>query len=369
LERQKIEFQQLGAKSVEYTALDRAATANRLLLDNLEQRSRQVSLARDVPTASMRMLDPAQVPDVPILPREQRNLLLAIIGAAFFAFTVVFLRELLHTRMTSPDDVKRHLRIPVLGVTPQLDSIDSRASMLLDATPPRFVELLYGLRTNLVLAPELATARALLVTSAESGEGKTMAAANLAVSLARLGQHVLLIDADLRNPRMHEMFGVERKPGLADLMTDLRAGVVADAFRSTNIAGLWVLPSGNVSANAADLLGTDQFRSLINQLRGMFDWIVLDSPPVLAVTDACLIARVASAVLFVVESGKTPRDLASAAVERLEAVGATIVGAVLNRAHLDRSGNSYLPYYNRDYPAYSAPPPETTFSFVRPDKS
>jgi succinoglycan biosynthesis transport protein ExoP len=350
LERQKGEVQELNAKAVEYTALEGEARANRELLDNLVQRSRQIELARDLPTASARLLDAAQVPAVPIRPRKQRNLTLGLVCSGVLAFGLVFLREIFNTRMTSPDDVTRHLRIPLLGVAPKVKSRNGQGSLLLsEGAPPQFTELLHSVRTSLVFAPELATAHTLLVTSSQPGEGKTVAAANLAVSLARLNHRVLLIDADLRKPRLHEVFGFEQQPGLTDV---LKGKATHNAIRTTKVPRLWLLPSGLPSRHAADLLGSERFTQLIECFREQFDWIVLDSPPVLPVTDACLITRVASGVLFVVGSGQTSRDVGRAAVERLDAVGANLVGALLNRAEVNKPGYSYLPYYHRDYDYY-----------------
>jgi polysaccharide biosynthesis transport protein len=352
-ERQKLEVQQLNAKAVEYTALDRAATANRLLLDNLEQRSKQITLARDLPSASASVLDPAVVPDAPILPREGRNLMMALSGSGALALALVFLLELMNSRVTSPEDVRRHLGIPVLGVAPQVKRWNGHGPLLLNnGAPPEFAELLQGMRTNLVAAPELSSAHTLLVTSSEAGEGKTVIAANLAVSLARLNQRVLLIDADLRRPRLHEMFGEENGPGLTDV---LLGKPTATTFRKTKVARLWLMPSGRAASNPTDLLGSESFVKLIDSLQKQVDWLVIDSPPVLAVADTCVISRVASGVLFVVGSGHTSRDVACAAVERLDAVGANVVGAMLNRAALDRHTNSYLPYYHRGHQAYYSP--------------
>ena len=147
--------------------------------------------------------------------------------------------------------------------------------------------------------------RTLLVTSSEPGEGKTTTAANLAVSLARLNQRVLLIDADLRRPRLHNLFEADQQPGL----TDVLAGAAAhSAIQETKVPGVWLMPSGKMAGNPTDLLGSDRFSALIDRVQGQFDWVLLDSPPVLAVTDASLIARVPSGVLLVVGCGETLRE-------------------------------------------------------------
>jgi capsular exopolysaccharide synthesis family protein len=350
LARQKQEVQSLNGKSVEYMALEREATSNREVLDRLLQRSRETALTRELQTTNIRILDWAETPAFPILPRKDRNVLIGLFGSGSFALALIFVLEIFRTRITSPQDVRQHLRIPVMGVVPQVKARNGRASLLLgNAVPGQFAEMLQGVRTNLILSPELRTGHTLLVTSSEPSEGKTMSAANIAVSLARLKQRVLLIDADLRRPRLHEMFAENQEPGLADVLTGKTS---SQDFRKTKVPGLWLMTAGRALRNPADMLGSARFSKLIEELRGHFDWVVLDSSPVLAVADPCVIARVASGVLLVVDSNRTPRQVATAAVERLEAVGAPLLGAMLNRVALDGADDSYLPYYHRTYKDY-----------------
>ena len=350
LARQKLEVQSLNGKAVEYTALEREATSNREVLDRLLQRSRETALTRELQPTNIRVLDWADTPAFPILPRKARNVVIGLFGSGGLALALILLLEAFNTRLTSPEDVRQHLRIRVLGVVPRVKPQNGRASPLLgNEVPGQFAEMLRGVRTNLVLAPELGAGHTLLVTSSEPSEGKTTSAANIAVSLARLRQRVLLIDADLRKPRLHEMFGEDQKPGLADVLSGKTS---SRDFRKTKVSGLWLMPAGTPLRNPADLLGSPRFTKLIEELRAHFDWIVLDSPPVLAVADPCMIARVASGVLLVLDCGRTSRDVAAAAVQRLEAVSAPILGAMLNRVVLDGRGESYLPYYHRSYQAY-----------------
>jgi capsular exopolysaccharide synthesis family protein len=350
LARQKAEVQSLNGKAVEYTALEREANSNREMLDKLLQRSRETALTRELQTTNIRIVDWAEAPASPILPRKERNVLVGFFAGGGLALALIFVLEAFNTRLRSPEDVKQHLRIPVLGVIPRVKPKNGRASPLLgSAVPGQFAEMLQGVRTSLVLAPELRAGHTLLVTSSEPSEGKTTSAANIAVSLAGLKQRVLLIDADLRRPRLHEMFGEDQQPGLADVLTGKTS--TCD-FRKTNVSGLWLMTAGTAFSNPADLLASARFSKLIEELRTHFDWLVLDSSPVLAVADPCVIARVASGVLLVVDCGRTPREVATAAVERLEAVGAPLLGAMLNRVVLDRRGESYLPYYHRNYKSY-----------------
>lgn len=177
-----------------------------------------------------------------------------------------------------------------------------------------------------------------------------MVAGNMAVGLAQSGQRVLLIDADMRKPKAHEIFALAQEPGLSNLLVG--QAKASETVRKTTVPGLWVLPSGHPPPNPAELLGSSRFRDFIGSLKDHFDWVVIDSPPVMAVTDASLIAHLATGVLFVVGAEMTSRHAARSALGQLEHVQATLVGAVLNRADLDRNPYYYSQYYRREYAQY-----------------
>jgi polysaccharide biosynthesis transport protein len=346
LARQKLAVRELNGKTVNYVALEREATSNRTILDQLLQRSQEAVLARQLQTTNVRIVDWAETPLVPVVPRKGRTMMVALMGSGTLALALVFALEIFNTRIKSPLDVMQHLRIRVVGVIPQVKSKTGAASPLLGhGAPARFAELFQGLRTTLMSTPELTAGRTLLVTSSEPAEGKTVSAANIAISLARLRQRVVVIDADLRHPRLHEVFDVERGLGLADVLTTGQADV--DIWK-TKVSGLWLIPAGSASRNPADLLGSDRFGTLIETLRKRFDWVVIDSPPVLVVTDACLMARVVSGVLVVVDCKRTTRERVAATIDRLDAVGAPLAGVMLNRADFDRD-DSYRRYYEGAY--------------------
>jgi len=362
LERQKLEVQALNGKAVEYTALEREAASNRDVLDKLLQRSREITLSRQLESTAVRVVDWAGPPDEPVLPRQMRNYAIGIVGSGFLALALVFGLEISNTRYRTPADVKRHLRIPVLGVVPNVKPQSGQASVFLgDGAPAQFAELIQALRTNLLMAPELVDGRTLLVTSAEPGEGKTVAVANIGVSLARLKQRVLLVDGDLRKPRLHQLFGEEQQPGLANVLT---GNTTPHDVRKTKIPGLWLMPAGTLKQNPADLLGSERLEKLVVYLRQHFDWVIIDSPPALAVTDTALISQVASGVLVVIDCARTSREVASAAAERLEAVRAPLVGAMLNRVVLDDDDDAYLAYYHRESGTYY---PEQHSTFALPE--
>jgi capsular exopolysaccharide synthesis family protein len=193
--------------------------------------------------------------------------------------------------------------------------------------------------------------RSIVVTSSGPGEGKSIVSANIAVALAQAGQRVLLIDGDMRRPRVHEIFGSEQEPGLSNVLTGVAKP--SDAIRRCpTIHGLWLLSCGHIPPNPAELLGSHRFRDFMGSLEGHFDWVVIDSPPVLVVTDSSIVGNQASGVVFVVGSDKTSRQAARAAIEQLDAANARIIGSVLNRVNLARHQYYYSAYYRKEYSKY-----------------
>ena len=208
--------------------------------------------------------------------------------------------------------------------------------------PPEFQEALRGIRTRILLSPIGAAARILAVTSTSPGEGKTMLASSLATSMAMAGRRVLLIDADMRRPQVHRIFKVSASPGLSNILNgEIKA---PETVSETTVEGLFVVPAGAEVPNPSELLEAESLNHLLHGFSRLFDLIVLDCPPVMAVADASIIGNVTSSVLFVVGSGTTTREIAQAALRRLIAVQADVIGVVLNKAARDR--RSAYHYYS-----------------------
>jgi capsular exopolysaccharide synthesis family protein len=328
LEQQKHEVLDLNKKSIGFGALQRDATSSQQIFDSVLQRLKEAELSGELQANNVRILDVADVPRNAIWPRIWVNLLLAILGGGFIGIAIVLGSEFLNPRITSPADVEEALGLPLLGVTPRVDALKHRRP-LLTGLPVQFQEALRGIRTRILLSP-LPTVRTLAVTSTTAGEGKTLIASHLATSLALAGRRVLLVDADMRRPQLHTVFGVSASPGLANVM----AGEVkpSDALLTSKIQGLFILPAGANVASPSELLDTDRLNRLLDAFRKVFDIVVLDCPPVMALADASITANVASAVLFVVGSGASTREGVRAAVDRLTSVQAEVVGVVLNNA-------------------------------------
>ncbi len=192
-----------------------------------------------------------------------------------------------------------------------------------------------------------------MVTSTAPSEGKTVMSSNLAVALAQAELRTVVIDADMRRPRIHEVFGVDQEPGLSNVLVG--TAPLTEALRPTDNPFLWVLPAGHVPPNPAELLGSPRYARLMEELGAQFDWIVVDAPPVMAVTDAAVVAHAVSGVIFVVGAEMIPRRTAQSAIEQLVQARAKIVGAVLNRADIARHAYYFALYERKEYAPIDAP--------------
>jgi capsular exopolysaccharide synthesis family protein len=228
-------------------------------------------------------------------------------------------------------------------------SLKKRVPLLNMGVPNVYAEACRSLRTNLLAAATKGHC-SLLITSAAPGEGKSIVAANLALLLGRSGHRVLLIDADMRRPVLHHLLNSDQRPGLSDVLKGRSRP--SQAVIGTRFANVWLLPSGACPPNPSELVGSRRFQEFLDKLEEYFDWVIIDSPPAMAVTDPAIIGRIADGVLFVVNAQRTRRRIAQAALDRLETAGATFAGVVLNAVRLDRdryyNERYYMPFYG-DY--------------------
>ena len=353
LDTQKGEALSLNRKGIEYGVLAREAESNRQIYESLMQRTKETGITSESRTTNIRIVDPAEVPRGPISPNVGRELEVSFATGLFFAVAIAFGLEDLDNRIKSPQELKAHLGIPFLGLVPSVGKDKSTGGdpLLSRNVPANFAEAFKSIRTNVLFSSAEDGMRSVVVTSSGPGEGKSIVSANLAVALAQAGQRVLLIDGDMRRPRVHEIFGTEQEPGLSNILTGVSKS--ADAIRRCpTVHGLWLLSSGHIPPNPAELLGSHRFRDFIGSLEEHFDWVVIDSPPVLVVTDSSIVANSAAGVVFVVGSDKTSRQAARTAVEQLDAANARIIGSVLNRVNLARHQYYYSSYYRKEYSKY-----------------
>jgi len=309
-----------------------------------------VRLAEAQAINSLMVDQPAVLPDAPVKPRTSLNTLLAAVVGAMLAVGVAFLIEYLDDTLKAPDDIHQALGLTTLGVIGRLSPEVQDNSLVTLAYPRSPISEAYRvLRTNIQFSTLDKPVKTLLVTSPNPGEGKSTVAANLAVVFAQAGHSVVLVDSDLRRPAQQRLFDVTGSPGLTTAL--LQSTPTADGFlMATGVENLQLLGSGALPPNPSELLGSARMGALIEQLKGSAEVIIFDSPPVLAVADAAVLASRLDGVVLVVEAGVTRRELAQRALESLQQVGATVLGAVLNRLPA-REGAYYHEYYEAEEPS------------------
>ena len=350
LDQQKADALALNRKGIGYGALQRDAASNRQIFEALMQRTKETGISGALKTSNIRVVDNAETPRVPASPNKLANMMLAFIGGSVLAVALVFFFEYADNRIKSPNEIKAHLGLPFLGMIPSLTDQVEGTPLLDNGVNAGFAEAFRMVRTNLVFSTVDNGTQSICITSSGPGEGKTLVGSNLAVALGQTGQRVLLIDADMRRPRVHEVFEMAQEPGLSNLLVgDTKT---AEAVKQTRSKGLWVLPAGRIPPNPAELLGSTRFKDFVTTVGQHFDWVVIDSPPVMAVADAAVIANIASGVVFVVGAEMTSRTVARTAVEQLANARGRVIGAVLNRVDLDNNAYYYSQYYRRQYGEY-----------------
>ena len=350
LDQQKRDALALNQKGIQYGVLQRDAASNRQIFDSLMQRTKETGISGELKTSNIRVVDAAETPRAPVTPNTGNNLLLALLGGATLAIGLAFFFEYLDNRIKNPDEVKQHLGLPFLGMVPALFDKVSENPLISNDVPSNFSESFRAVRTNLLFSSADEGGRSVVITSTGPGEGKTVVATNLAVALAQAGQRVLLVDADMRKPRVHTVFNRSQEPGLSNVLVG--NAKASEAVHVTTVPGLWVMPAGLHPPNPAELLGSKRFKDFLASLSQHFDWVMIDTPPVMAVTDSSVVAHLATGVLFVVGAEMTSRHAAQRALEQLGQARAKFVGAVLTRVALQHNSYYYLQYYRREYSDY-----------------
>jgi len=333
----------LRNRQIQYNILSREVDTNRSLYDGLLQRFKQVSVAGGVGASQVSIVDRALVPGGPFAPSLRNNLLISLVIGFIIGAAVAFAIEFIDDTIKNPDDVRNRLNLTLLGVVP---SVAKGMTMLeaLDDPGSTQSEAYLSTRTAIKFTTAGGAPKSLLVTSSQAAEGKSSSCFAIARGFARLGQSVLLIDADMRKPSFSVPTGSEGA-GLSALLAstdDLRNHIT-----QTSVANLFLVPSGPIPPNPVELLGGMRLREILAEAEGMFDIVIFDSPPVMGLADAPLLASVVDASIFVVQAGRIRRPAALRALARLEQAGARIVGGVITK--FDLKGASYGYGYGYGY--------------------
>jgi len=351
LNAQKNEALSMNRRGIELSVLQREAESNRQIYESLLQRTKETDISSGARSTNARILDMAETPRSPISPNVQRELTLSFVVSLVLAIGLGFFVEYLDNRIKTPQDMKNHLGVPFLGMIPvAAKRKDGTNPLLNNGASPSFAEAFKTVRTNVLFSSADSGLRTLVITSAGPGEGKSLVSANLAMALAQAGQRVLLVDADMRRPRIHEIFDISQEPGFSNLLTG--NAKASEVIQKSSVHGLWVLSAGHIPPNPAELLGSRRYGDFVASLEEHFDWAVIDTPPVLVVADSSIVANEATGVVFVVGAEHTSRHAARNAVEQLAAANAHVIGSVLNKANIAGNPYYYSSYYRKEYARY-----------------
>jgi succinoglycan biosynthesis transport protein ExoP len=369
LDEQKAETNQMAGKLVEYNILKREAEANKTLYDGLMTKLKETAISQGLRSSNIRVIDAAMIPSTPSRPAKTRNVVLAFLIGLVGGIGLALMREYLDNTVKTPDDIERLARLPSLAVVPQFagsngvakksgllrnshsNGHEKRIELVAQHLPKsQMSEAFRALRTSLLLSQADHPPQVILVTSALPREGKTTAAANLAVTLAQLGDSTVIVDADLRKPGIGRLLnlGSGKYAGLSSYLAGV-SSLDLVCVPHPSIPNLVAIPTGPLPPNPADLLSSYKLAEAIAELRTKFKFIVIDSPPVMAATDAVILSVQADGVLLVVRSGETPKEAFTRTRDLLQSVKCRILGVVLNA--VDLSSPDY--YYSYRYYPYS----------------
>jgi capsular exopolysaccharide synthesis family protein len=365
-DQQKDNAYKMNQDAIQYGIMRREVESSRDLYEGLLKKLKEAGILAGLRSSNINVIDSASVPVVPVEPKIPLNIALGCIGGLLFGISAAFIAENVDSSIRSPEDVEIYCSLPPLGIIPSAPEYDGTArNMLAQGKKPEFIlpvtlqhknsgsaEAFRALRTSLMLSSPGAPPQVILVTSAVMQEGKSFVSINLAVVLAQTGQKVLLVDADMRRPAVTKYIGIPMNHGLSACLAGTEEAN-AMIVKVDEVPGLHVIPAGRMPPYPSEMLASEALPLLVQEWRKHFRYIVIDTPPVLAVTDAVVGARVADAVVLVARSEKTRRQSLTRARDLMMKARVHIAGVVVN----DLSFNSveyrqYYGYYGKDYQGY-----------------
>lgn len=350
LEEVKREKLELARHAVEYDAKYLEQQASRDVLDSVVSRAKQTDVARELSASGLRIIDRAVAPRLPARPNRPLEIILGMLLGLSLGVGLAFFLEYLDNTVKTPEDVRKHLKVPLLAVIAESES-RHQGPVIGPKPVGAFAEGYRVLRTALEFSWTEKGSRVVVLTSTSPGEGKTLTSINLAFTLASSGASTVLVDADLRKPRVAATLRLSKRPGLTDALVGQHSPL--EAVRNVVGSLLQVLPAGAQVPSPGDLITSPALERLIQVLRGHFQYVIIDSPPVGAVADALILGRHADGIVLVAGAEMVPRGAARHTVERIAVSGARVLGAVLNRAQLRKhsyySGHYYGHYYGPEY--------------------
>jgi capsular exopolysaccharide synthesis family protein len=345
----KSEALNVNEKFMEYGSINREVETNRQLYDALVKKIKEQSITEQGQTVNVLVVEKAETPKSPAKPRKALNLLLGLIVGVFGGVGAAFFVEYLDNTVKSPEEVETKLGVPVFGVITMNKTPNALTEGIVAREPTSIITENYkAIRTALLLSSAERPPKRILVTSMSPEEGKTTTSVNLAMAIAQSEYKVLLIDADLRKPRLHKVFGLGNTKGLSTYLAGASDMHVA---QKGPLPGLSVLTSGPIPPNPSELLSSNRMHELMTALSGQYDIIICDSPPLLSVADGLILSKTTEGTIIVTRAGKVTYDEMKRGLRSLYDLKAHVLGIVINALDVKKNDYYYQRYYNYSYSA------------------
>jgi capsular exopolysaccharide synthesis family protein len=356
-EQQKTVVTEMQQKSIQYNILKREVETNRDLYKNLLQRMKEAGIQAGITASNIQVVDQAAVPVRPYTPNIPRNILWAVSIGLLLGVGVAFFFEYLDNTIKTSEEVEHLIRLPSFGMVPEISFEKNRqlergkiypVELITFGHPRSMLSEVYrNIRTSILLSFSERPPKSLVISSPNPMEGKTTTAVNMAIAFSQLGAPVLIVDGDMRKPRIHKVFKGSNGVGLSSFLAG--NAELKSIIRYSNIPNLFYIPSGPIPPNPSELLGSNLFKNMLQFLGTSFEQIIFDAPPVLSFGDSLILSNCVDGVVLVVMSGKTPKEALNQSKNALFQVNAKILGVVVNRVDLGHVGHSYYNYGNYYY--------------------
>jgi succinoglycan biosynthesis transport protein ExoP len=337
----------LNEKFIQYGALKRETETNKQLFDAIIKKIKEQNITQDVQTVDVWVVEKAEVPKSPAKPNKARNILLGLMIGLLGGIGLAFFVEYLDNTIKSIEDAEARLGVPVLGVVTLLKAKGKNMDQIVREEPQSaFAESYKSLRTAILLSSAVNPPKNILITSISPGEGKTVTSVNLAMTIAQAAHKVLLVDGDLRKPRVHKVFGLDNSKGLS---TYLAGASDTEIVRSSAVPNLSIITSGPIPPNPSELLSSSKMSDLLQRLNELYDIVIWDAAPLLTVTDSLILSKVLDGTIIITRAGETTYEGVNRGIKSLHDIEAHFLGIVINALDATHGDYYYHRYYNYGY--------------------
>ncbi len=353
LEEQTLVALELNRDAIVYARLKRDSERERVMYEILLKRVKETDITGELQTSNISIVDPAETPRVPIKPRKKKNVLLGALLGLFIGIGLSFFLEYLDNTIKEPEDVERFLGIPLLGIIEKIKGKAGSPDLITYELPNSVTaEAIRSLRTSVMFSMVDSNKKLIMVTSTVKGEGKTFIASNLAYAIALTGKKTLLVDADMRDPGLNDIFNVEKEPGLSDHL--IGTSYLESIIKTTLTPNLSIITCGIVPPNPSEILESSVMKEFCKSVRDKFDIVIFDTPPSLALTDAVSLSSKMDGVIFTIKSGSTVQNAVKRCISKYKKSKCEILGAIINYAYIAQGDYCYNYYTHNNTYGYSS---------------